>query len=147
MRRLLVCAVAATAALIGLVVAPPPTVAAAASCVVSDKLVNSCRPWLGAAAGNYPNFVDQLRSQIDAHEQRIGRPVDIVHSYHPPGKLPLSTDERYYTRRPNTMLFINWKPAARWTDAAGGNATINGQIDLVASRIAALGSRRVFLTL
>lgn len=146
MRRLFVTAVALAAVLVGVVVAPPAAVAAGA-CDVSATLVNPCRPWLGASAGKYPGVATSLRAQIQAHEQRIGRPVDIVHSYHPPGSLPLTADEQYFAARPNTYLFLNWKPASRWADAAGGNATVNGQIDQVAARIAALAPRRVFMTL
>jgi chitodextrinase len=147
MRRQLASALALASVAVGAVVAAPAAQAAPADCVVSDKLVNSCRPWLGASAGGYPSLGTTLRPQIEAHEQRIGRPVDIVHSYHPPGNLPFTTDELYFIKRPDTYGFINWKPAARWADAAGGNPTVDRQIDVLATRFASLAPRKIFLTL
>src|SRR5689334_21879862 len=146
MRRLFVTVVAAAAVLIALVVAPTAG-ASAATCEPSAELVNPCRPWLGASAGNYPDVATTLRSQIQAHEQRIGRPVDIVHSYHSPGALSLTADELYFISRANTYAFINWKPADKWVDAAGGNATVNSRIDAAVAKIAALTPHRVFMTL
>lgn len=147
MRRVLASAAALVTLLAGVVVAAPAATAAPEPCVVSAKLVNSCRPWLGASAGGYPDLTTTLRPQIEAHEQRIGRQVDIVHSYHPPGNLPFTTDELSFINRPNTYGFINWKPAAVWADAAGGNATVNHQIDVVATRFASLAPHTIFLTL
>lgn len=144
-RRLLVLAVVVWAALAGLVA--PPSPAAAAECVVDELLVNSCRPWLGATAGKYPQVASSFRAQIAYHEQRIGRPLDIVHSYHPPGNLPLSADERYFINRPDTMAYINWKPTVAWIDAAGRNATVNAQIDRVADAFLSVAPKKVFLTL
>src|SRR4051812_46897587 len=129
------------------VVAAQPVAAAPEGCVVTDTLVNPCRPWLGANVGKYPDVATGLRAQTEAHEQRIGRQLDVVHSYHPPGNLPLTADELYFVNRPDTLLFVNWKPAARWAAAAGGNAAVDAQIDLVADRIAAVAPHRIFLTL
>jgi chitodextrinase len=144
-RRFISLAVVVGAVLAGLVTVAPP--ASAADCVVNEILVNSCRPWLGATAGRYPQADSGFRAQIAYHEQRIGRPLDIVHTYHPPGDLPLSADERYYIGRPDTISFINWKPTVRWIDAAGGNATVNGQIDRVADAFESVAPKKVFLTL
>ncbi|MDQ6875239.1 MAG: hypothetical protein M3042_09300 [Actinomycetota bacterium] len=124
-----------------------PASAGAGTCTVSDKLVNSCRPWLGASVGKYPNVSTGLRAQVEAHEQRIGRQLDIVHSYHPVGSLPLSPDEQYFINRAGTLGFINWRPAAVWSDAAGGNATVNAQIDQVADSFNAVAPHKVFFTL
>ena len=147
MRRGMASAVALAILLAGVFVGAPAATAAPTSCVVSSDLVNSCRPWLGASAGGYPNLGTTLRPQIEAHEQRIGRQVDLVHSYHPPGNLPFTTDELFFINRPDTYGFVNWKPAARWADAAGGNPTVDRQIDVVATRFASLAPRRIFLTL
>jgi chitodextrinase len=144
-RRLLSFGVVVWAVLAGLVAVPSS--ASAAECVVDEILVNSCRPWLGATAGKYPQVSSSFRSQIAYHEQRIGRSVDIVHTYHPPGDMPLSADERYYIGRPDTISFINWKPTVAWVDAAGGNATVNTQIDQVADNFNSVGDKKVFLTL
>ncbi|MDB5186502.1 MAG: hypothetical protein JWL85_1025, partial [Candidatus Saccharibacteria bacterium] len=70
--------------------------ASAPVCTISDKLVNSCRPWLGAAVGNYPDLPAGHENQIYAHEERIGRPLDIVHLYHVPGERPLSDEDKLF---------------------------------------------------
>jgi hypothetical protein len=144
-RRLLTFGVVLWSALAGVVTIQSS--AAAADCVVDEILVNSCRPWLGATAGKYPQVSSGFRSQIAYHEQRIGRPLDIVHTYHPPGDMPLTADERYYINRADTISFINWKPTVRWIDAAGGNATVNAQIDQVADAFLSVAPNKVMLTL
>jgi hypothetical protein len=125
-------------------------VAAAAfdgTCTVSVTLVNSCRPWLGAVAGSYPNLLTWT-DQVLAHEHRIGRQVDVVHQYHPAGaaNVVLTADERYFIDR-GTILYLNWRPANRWADAAGGNSTINTQIDQMAASIKSVSPRKLMLAL
>jgi hypothetical protein len=117
------------------------------TCTVSATLVNSCRPWLGAVVGSYPNL-PTWTDQVLAHEQRIGRQVDVVHQYHPAGaaNAVLTTDERYFIDR-GTILYLNWRPANRWSDAAGGNSTINTQIDQMAASIKSVGPRKLMLAL
>src|SRR5262249_14018672 len=80
----------------------------AAACTVSATLVNSCRPWLGASVGDYPQVASDVKSQVLYHEQRIGRQIDIVHTYHPVGNNKLSSDDIYFANRANTILFANW---------------------------------------
>jgi hypothetical protein len=123
------------------------TAHATPTCVVTEILVNTCRPWLGAAAGTYPDLASDLESQIAGHEARIGRAVDVVHLYHPPGSRPLSVVDRYYATRANTTAFINWKPAVSWRDADGSNPSVNAEIDAVADDIKSLGSTKILLTL
>jgi hypothetical protein len=120
---------------------------AAAVCNVSDKLVNSCRPWLGAAANKYPQAVAGTREQAEYHEQRIGRKLDIVHTYHSVGSNTLSADEKYFATRTGTYLFANWKPAARWAAAGGGNAATNATIDQMADSVRSLGPSKIFMTI
>jgi hypothetical protein len=117
------------------------------TCTVSAILVNSCRPWLGAVAGSYPNL-PTWTDQVLAHEQRIGRKVDVVHQYHPAGaaNVMLTTDERYFIDR-GTIVYLNWRPANRWSDAAGGNSTINAQIDQMATSIKSVSPRKLMLAL
>ncbi|MEJ3746540.1 glycosyl hydrolase [Actinomycetes bacterium KLBMP 9797] len=142
-RSLLVATVAAA----GLAV-PITTYADTKACTVDAKLVNSCRPWLGARANEYPDVSADLRAQTLYHEQRIGRQLDVVHTYAPVGKLPLySSSDRYFAQRANTYLFQNWKPAARWKDAGGGNAKTNAHIDKAADAVKALGTKKIFLTI
>lgn len=114
-------------------------------CTVTPELVNPCRPWLGVVAGSYPG-ASGVRAQYEAHEARIGKQVDVVHTYKGVGQVTLTSDERYFANR-GTILYVNWKPATKWAQATGGNATVNAQIDTLADQIRALGSRRVMLSI
>ena len=116
-------------------------------CPPDARLVNPCRPLFGAYSNTYPGL-SGWRAQVDAEEQRIGRPLDIVHLYHPPGAAPpLNADEKYFATRPGTIMFSNWKPATKWADAAGGNAAVNAQIDQVADSIASVAPAKIMLTI
>lgn len=119
----------------------------AAGCTVTDKLVNPCRPWLGAAVNNYPQVAEDTKAQILYHEQRIGRQLDIAHTYHPVGSNRLNDTDKYFATRSGTYLFTNWKPASKWVDAAGGNGTVNASIDQMAASIASVAPKKIFLTL
>lgn len=114
-------------------------------CAVTDELVNPCRPWLGAVADHYPGL-GSWRAQIEGHEQRIGRPLDVVHGYRPAGKVRVTADERHFATR-GGILYLNWKPADVWADATGANATVNAQIDTMAAEVKSLGSHRIMLSL
>jgi len=139
-----VTAVALTAMMTGLIVTPAR--AQAPECVVSDLLVNSCRPWLGAAANGYPGL-SGTGAQILGHEQRIGRQLDIVHLYTTPGQMQLSAESVMFATRPDTILSVTWQPATRWAAANGANATTNANIDRMADSVNALGDRKIMLTL
>ncbi|HSX17073.1 MAG TPA: Ig-like domain-containing protein [Patescibacteria group bacterium] len=130
-----------------MVLAQPILHSKAATCTISDKLVNSCRPWLGAAANNYTQVASDSKSQLLYHEQRIGRQLDLIHTYHPVGSNKLSATDTYFATRANTYLFTNWKPAANWADADGSNATVNAGIDQMAASVKALGSKKIFMTI
>jgi Fibronectin type III domain. len=117
------------------------------ACEVSDKLVNPCRPWLGASANKYPQVTKGLRAQTEYHEQRIGKQLDIVHAYNAVNTTGLTADEQYFATRPSTILFLNWKPVDLWAKADGSNATVNANIDANAASIKALGDTKIFLTL
>src|SRR5437763_2239390 len=112
-------------------------------CTVSPILVNSCRPWLGAAVANYPQVAADTQSQVLYHEQRINRQLDIVHTYHPVGTNHLSAADTNFATRPGTTLYANWKPTATWADIASHNAGI----DEMAASVKALGDHRIFMTL
>jgi hypothetical protein len=120
---------------------------AATGCEVTDKLVNPCRPWLGAAAGNYTQVASGVKSQMLYHEQRIGKQVDIVHTYHGVGTTSLTSDDIYFATRQGTMLFADWKPASPWSSAGGSNATVNANIDKMAASVKSLGSTKLFITI
>lgn len=131
----------ATASLVG-----TQAVSAEEACTVSEKLVNSCRPWLGAAAGGYPN-VSGTGGQMLAHESRIGRQVDVAHLYTTPGSHVLSDESVFFANRADTILSVTWQPASQWADASGANALTNANIDRMADSIKALGDRKIMLTL
>jgi hypothetical protein len=113
------------------------------TCSISGELVNSCRPWVGGVANNYPQASNTTESQIDYQEQRQGRQDDIVHTYHPVGSNSLSSADIYFAERPNTMLYTNWKPTPTWGDISSQNAGI----DNMAASIKSLGSTKIFMTL
>ncbi len=122
---------------------------AASICTVNSILVNSCRPWLGSRAGSYPlpaGTADTVKNQMLAHEQRIGRQVEIAHVYHTPGQA-VNSDDSYFINRPSTYLFMDWKPAGDWsTGSDTTNATTNASIDKMGNSIKALGTKKIFLT-
>jgi hypothetical protein len=119
----------------------------AASCSVNAILVNSCRPWLGAWANLYPGHSNTgMKDQILDHESRVGRQMDLVHAYSGPGDV-LSSDNKYFVTRPNTTLLLNWKPTLTWASAAGGNSTVNAQIDAMANSIKAMAPHKIMLIL
>jgi hypothetical protein len=125
--------------------APTPGAAEVPDCTPTATLVNPCRPWLGAVADNYPG-ITSWKGQVLAHEERIGRRVDVVHGYHPPGSVKLLADERFLVER-GTILYLNWKPAHVWKDAAGGKAAITTQIDTFATQLASVKPRKIMLSL
>ncbi len=115
-------------------------------CMISEILVNSCRPWLGARANSYPYVAQNTRQQLIAHESRIGRHVDIVHVYHTAGET-INDDDKTFVERPNTYLFSNWKPAANWSEGADPtNPQTTRNIDVMAQSIKNLGNHKIFLT-
>jgi hypothetical protein len=117
------------------------------SCVVTAKLVNPCRPWLGAYGKGYPQKPAGLKSQVLYHEQRTGRQGDIVRGdYHVDDQTSFSADELYFINRPNTTLLIDWKvDKTNWAAASGGNATINARIDQMADTMKAVAPHKVML--
>ena len=123
----------------------PASNAAEPECTISAKLVNSCRPWLGAESGNYGTG-SGFRARMLEHEARIGRQVDIVHAYNGPGAV-LTPDMVTMAKRPATIALFNWKPTHQWTAANGQNATVNAQIDKMAASIKALGTTKIMLTI
>lgn len=129
---------------VALAVLVAPQAASAEDCVVTEKLVNPCRPWVGAAVGNYG--VSGFRNNITHHETRAGRQLDIVHDYlQPNGRI--SDDHRYFINRPGTLLLLNWKLADNFGAAGGGNATVNAYIDRFADDMNALGDKKIFLNI
>jgi hypothetical protein len=125
----------------------PAASTASAACTVDAKLVNSCRPWLGAYANGYPQVASGLRSQTEYHEQRIGRKGDFVRGNYKTGYQALSADEKYFISRSNTHVLINWKPTAgTWKSAAGGNSSVNADIDKMADQFKSVAPAKILLT-
>ncbi len=119
---------------------------AATECPI-DAYTTDCRVLLGATARNYPQAADETKAQILYHEQRIGRQLDIVHTYHPVGTNKLSDMDVFFATRANTYLFANWKPTAKWADAGGSNTTINAGIDQMADSIKSIAPKKIFMTI
>jgi fibronectin type 3 domain-containing protein len=122
----------------------PASGADAPVCTISAKLVNSCRPWLGAESGGYGPT--GFRAAMLEHEARIGRQLDIVHEYLGAGNVVLTNDILTLARRANTIALVNWRVSTKWADGTGGSATVNSQIDAMARSIKALGTTKIMLT-
>lgn len=121
--------------------------APAPSCAVTDKLVNPCRPWLGAFGHGYPQVAGDLRSQVAFHEQRAGRAGDIVRGNYHVGAQYLTPAEAGYARRPATVLLIDWKPSTDWSAAGGGDRKVNRVIDAMADSIRAVAPHKIMLVI
>jgi hypothetical protein len=72
--------------------------------------------------------------------------MSLVHAYNQVGENSLDSDELYFVNRANTHLLLNWKPAAKWADAAGGNDSVNLAIDDLARSIKAVAPKKVMLS-
>jgi hypothetical protein len=127
---------------------PVSAASSAAPCTPTDKLVNPCRPWLGAYGHGYPQVPPDLVSQIQYHEKRVGRRGDIVRGNYHVGNKPLTAAEVAFARRPSTILLINWKPTKdNWAAAGGGHAPTNAVIDAMATSIKSVAPRKIMLAL
>jgi len=123
------------------------------NCAPDAILVNPCRPWFGAAANGNPGAPDSKVAQFDYLEQLTGQHLDIFRDYHSPpgsnrlGDLPLNGNEKKLASRHGTYIDVNWKPAATFAQADGGNAVVNRQIDHVAASIKSIAPHKVFMTI
>lgn len=126
---------------------------APANCTPTATLVNPCRPWFGAAVGNNPGVARNKLVEFNYVERLVGRQLDIFRDYHSPpgigplGTLPLNSTEIALSHRPNTYVDVNWKPAATWAQADGGNPAVNRQIARAAASIKSIAPHKIFLTL
>lgn len=133
--------------------AAPPPPSGPVNCTPNAILVNPCRPWFGAAASGNPGAADSKVAQFQYLERLVGQRLDIFRDYHSApgsnalGDLPLNSDERTLAQRPGTYIDVNWKPAATFALADGGNATVNREIDQVAASIKAIAPRKIFMTI
>lgn len=108
--------------------------------------VNHCRLSFGAAANHYKAYGKGAKNQIIGFEKRIGRRMDVAHTYHAIGVNSLTEDD-YALIDHGLILMANWKPAERWADAAGGNASINAGIDEMARSIAKAAPTPIMLAI
>ena len=126
---------------------PPPP------CAISATLVNSCRPWLGAAAGGNPGAPKNRITQFLYLERLIDHHLDVFRDYDPvPGTnpkttLPLNPSELAAVKLPATYVDVNWKPSNTWAQADGGDATVNAEIKKAADNIKAVAPHKIFLTI
>ena len=131
----------------------PPPPSSSGNCAPSAILVNPCRPWFGAAANGNPGASAAKVAQFDYLERLTGQRLDIFRDYHSApgsnslGDLPLNSDEKLLASRPGTHIDVNWKPAATFALADGGNATVNREIDQAAASIKAIAPHKIFMTI
>ncbi len=134
----------------------------AATCTIDANYVNSCRPWLSAATGGYP----QAANQDDYFNKRLNNPnvltnpglsvnltykMDIPHTYHTPGQTMLNGESRTALNspnlynNPNNPVLINYKPGDKWGATANGAADDN--IRASAQAVKAYAPRKVMIIL
>jgi hypothetical protein len=138
---------------------------ATGNCTVSDKLVNSCRPWLGAAVSYYPNiggsnpydptvqfpyFNKRLNDPnvlLDVNKQvNVVYKTDFVH-YYTSGAKTLSSFEKSIINSSDQYLQLNYKPNSVFREGDGRNATVNGYIDGLANSIKTVAPKKVMLVI
>jgi hypothetical protein len=128
---------------------PAPTTPASPSpgtghCDLSAKLVPSCGILFGGALDSFGG--NDLYTQYTNFNAGTGEHMTIQHDYRRPGQT-LSPYDIKVADAPDALLQLNWKPSYTWSQAAGGDATVNSQIDAMAQSIKSLGSNKIFLTL
>lgn len=123
-----------------------PSSAATANCTVSAILVNSCHPWIGGEASNYGGIAENPKDQILGHESRVGRQLQMVHTYHRPGTNSLNSSDLYFINRPNTILEADWIPGGG-SFAAAGSPSDNGNIDKMAASIKAVAPKKIIFSI
>lgn len=118
-------------------------------CTVDAMLVNSCRPWFGSTSNGYAEAPADTKEQLLYFEQRVGRQVDMAHTYHGAGNAShtLNATDLYFANRPDTLLYLNWPLTNTFSTASGANATVNGYIDQMARSIQSLGDKKIMLAL
>jgi hypothetical protein len=125
------------------------TTHAATVCTVSPTLVNSCHPWLGGEASNYGGIANNPKDQVIAHESRIGRQLNMVHTYHSPGSDSLTSSDLYFINRANTILETDWipNPKSGMTFAAAGSPSNNAYIDKMADSIKSVAPKKIIFSI
>jgi hypothetical protein len=111
---------------------------------MSSTLVPSCGVLLGGYMGSFGG-TDALGA-LNSFNAGAGTHLILVHDYRQPGQV-LSPHDIAAAQTPGDILQLNWKPAWTWSDANGGNASVNAQIDAMAASIKALGKTKIILTI
>jgi hypothetical protein len=123
---------------------PPVTPPSTGSCSLSPALVPSCGVLFGGYLTSFGGTsVDSAFHDFNADS---GSTLSLAHDYRRPGQT-LSAGDATIAKTPGAVLLLNWKPANVWHDAAGGNESVNAQIDAMATSIKALGGTKIFLTI
>jgi hypothetical protein len=101
-----------------------------------------CGAWMGAypsggAASSYSNL-----------ESQIGRKLDIYRTYHPPTPVytALSSEELNYITNGNKMM-TSFRPGPLWSDASGGNPTVNAQLASLAKSVASVKPYEIMISI
>jgi hypothetical protein len=123
----------------------PATAAPAKStCHLSATLVPSC----GVILGAYPTSFGG--SNVDARfinfNRDSGSTLSVGHDYRRPGEQLSRADVRL-AKTPGALLFANYRPAWTWSQADGGDRTVNAQIDKMARSVKALGRTKILMTI
>lgn len=142
----------------------PSGKSSAATCTVSPILVNSCRPWLGEATGGYSMAPADKGGQVLFSEQRLNNPTvltnanqaastslnkkyDFIHYYQSGSGTNFSPTEISYLDRPNTYLYVNYKPTDSWAAGGGSNAQVNANIDALADTFNQHRDKKIILAI
>lgn len=132
------------------------------NCSLTAILVNPCRPLIGAAAHGNSGAPNDPASQFSYLEKLIGNQMDVYRDYHAPltdtsnsnSSLPLDPNTKegqaeIAMANNGKILDLNWDVTHTWKQAlpvsAGGDPTINSQIDQAAANIKKL-PHKVFLS-
>jgi len=151
LRMLAVATATLASAFAGTVLMTAPASPAVPGCEPTELLENPCRPWYGASSNAYSQ-VSGAQNQYYYFEQRAGRDMDMVHTYHAVGQGTanrLTDVDIHFINRPDTILYTNWALTADFGSADGSNASVNSQIDQMANSINSNvpAGKKIFMTL
>lgn len=97
--------------------------------------------WLGAEVTNNVNGISKAQA-ITNHEAHIGRQLDILRDYHPPGGWTGLTPDEQSLIKAGRKLFVSFKPDAYWSNAVGvahgGSTAVDTQLVSLAVSIASV---------
>ena len=139
------------------------------SCTISSVYVNSCRPWLSATVGGYPQASggSGSLSQMQFFNKRLNNPnvltnasaattikykMDVPHTYHTNGTNLLSgatkdiINDKSLVNDVNAPILVNYKPGGQnWAATAAGNS--DAAIIASAKAVKAVAPKKIILSL